>query len=181
MRLQFWSLHLGLFLIASANILFLQLPNALAAEQIVLKYRIFRESISVEDLSSFAETGKLSTSLRVNLALAQQDPKEVRRYLTEPVKVDPVLLDSILNSQIGSFILDEITQVIHTPSRQADQQALRAALILSASGDRNITLIETLQNYPTAEVEVDGDRLESAYLQLRQLGGGMQDLLGNQI
>ncbi|MEI2579791.1 alpha/beta hydrolase [Scytonema sp. PRP1] len=34
----------------------------------VLKYRIFRESLSVEELSTFAETGKLSRSLQINLA-----------------------------------------------------------------------------------------------------------------
>ena len=48
----------------------------------------------------------------------------------------------------------------------------------TASGDGNITLIETIQNYPTAVVEVEGDRLESAYRQLRRIGGILQDLLG---
>jgi len=52
--------------------------SAIAAEQVVLKYRIFRESISVEELTTFAETGELSTSLRLNFALARQNPKVVR-------------------------------------------------------------------------------------------------------
>ena len=176
MRLRFLVLRWVLVLAVSANIL-LSSSSAIAAEQVVLKYRIFRESISVEELTTFAETGELSTSLRINFALARQDPKLIRYYLTEPVKVNPVLLDRVLNSPIGNVVLDEISQVIHTRSRRADRQALRAALVLSASRDREVTLIEILQNYPTSEVEVEGERLVSALRVLRRLGGRLQDLL----
>jgi hypothetical protein len=178
MRLLFLRWRRALVLIASIGIFFSSTTSALAAERVVLKYRVFRQSLSVKELTNFAETGELSRPLRVNFAMARQDPKQVRQYLTEPVKVDPVLLDRVLNSQVGNLVLDEISQVIHTPSRQADRQALRAALILSASRDRQITLIETLQNYPTSTVEVDGERLESAYLQLRRLGGPLEKILG---
>jgi len=167
-------------------IIALSLSNGrvLAAETVLLKYRIFRESIAVKELTTFAQTGELSTSLRVNLALAKQEPKTIRKYLTESVAVSPVLLDRVLNSPIGNVVLDQIGEAIHTPSRKADRQALRAALVLSASSDRNgsgaknsISLIEVIQNYPTSAVEVEGEVLERAYRQLRQLGGNLQDLL----
>ncbi|MDZ7992759.1 MULTISPECIES: alpha/beta hydrolase [unclassified Nostoc] len=83
-----------------------------------------------------------------------------------------------LNSQIGNIIFDQISPVIYTPSRRADRQALRAALVLSASQDRQVSLIEIIKNYPTNEVEVDGNRLESVYRQLRRLQTNLQDLLG---
>jgi len=169
------SLHRTLVLMVSAGILFLD-TNVTAADRIVLKYRIFRESLSVQELTTFATTGELSSDLRVNLALARQDPKVIRQYLTAPVKVDPVLLDRGLNSKIGIFLLDQLAQTIHTPSRRADRQALRSALILSASRDRQLTLLETIQNYPTSEVEVEGDRLESAYRLLHRLQGIMENL-----
>ncbi|TVP64803.1 MAG: alpha/beta hydrolase [Nodularia sp. (in: Bacteria)] len=162
--------------VVSTCVLFLN-SSAFAAEQVVLKYGVFRESISVEELSTFAKTGELSRSLRVNFALAQQDPKAIRPYLTTPVNVDLLILDRILNSPIGNVILDELSQVIHTPSRTADRQALRAALVLSASEDGQVTLLEIIENYPTRDVEVDGERLENAYHQLRRLQVGLQDLL----
>lgn len=174
---MFLSLRCALVLMLNASIL-LSSNSAIAAEQVVLNYRSFSESISVEELSNFAETGELSTSLQLNLALARQEPKEIRQYLTQQVLVNVLLLDRVLNSPIGNFVLDEVSQALHTPSRRADRQALRSALVLSASGDGNITLIETIQNYPTAVVEVEGDHLESAYRQLRRLGGILQDLLG---
>ncbi len=175
MLYQFIVLRRALFVV-SMCVLFCQ-TSALAAEQVGLKYGIFRESISVEELSTFAKTGELSRSLRVNFALAQQDPKTIRPYLTTPVKVDVVILDRILNSLIGNVILDQLSQVIHTPSRTADRQALRAALVLSASEDGQVTLLEIIENYPTTNVEVDGERLENAYHQLRRLQVGLQDLL----
>ncbi len=160
--------------------------SAFAAEQVVLKYRIFRSSISVKELTNFAQTGELSTSLRVNLALAKQNPRAVRQYLTQPVAINLRLLDRVLNSPVGNVALDQISEAIHTPSRKADRQALRAALILSASRDypdssgqnsrNNISLIEIIQNYPNSEVEVEGEVLERAYRQLRQLAGTLQDL-----
>lgn len=177
MRCEFLSVCRGLILVISIYFILSGVP-ALAAESVVLKYRIFRESVSVQELSTFAETGKLSTSLRVNLALARQNPQAIRQYLTEPVKINPVILDKVLNSRIGNVILDQLTQVIHTRSRKADKQALRAALVVSASKDRQITLIELIQNYPTPEIEVEGDRLEAAYRQLRRLQGNLQDILG---
>ena len=159
--------------------------SAFAAENVLIKYRIFRESISVQELANFSQTGELSTSLRVNLALAKQDPKKIRQYLTESVTVNPILLDRILNSPMGNVVLDQLSEAIHTPSRTADRQALRAALVLSASSARNgnsakansVSLIEIIQNYPASEVEVEGEVLERAYRQLRQLGGNVQDLL----
>lgn len=185
MRLLFLSLRRTLVLVASAGILLysssallFEPPAANAAEQVVLKYRIFRESISVEELSTFAETGELSRSLRINFALARQDPKAIRQFLTQPVQVNPVFLDRVLNSPVGNLIVDQVSQFVHTPSRRADRQALRSALVLSASRDNNITLIETIQNYPTSEVELEGERLESASQQLRRLGGLLQDLRG---
>ncbi|PPS45431.1 alpha/beta hydrolase [Chroococcidiopsis sp. TS-821] len=179
MRLRF--LHLAAALVASTGVFFssngvFEMPAANAAERVVLRYRIFRQSLSVAELAQFAETGELSRSLRSNLARAGQDPVTVRRYLTEPVRVNPVFLDRVLNSPVGNALLDEISQVIHTPSRRADRQALRAALVLSAR-DGQVSLIEVLQNYPTREVQVDGDRLEVAYRQLRRLSGNIQDIL----
>ena len=177
MRLNFWSQGRVLILITSVCIL-LSLGNAQAAERVVLKYRVFRQSLSVEDLTTFAETGELSSSLRVQFALARQNPQLLRQFLTTPVKVNPVLLDRVLNNPAGNLLLDEISQTIHTRSRRADRQALRSALILSANRDRSLSLIEVLQNYPTADVEIEGDRLEYTYRLLLRLQGFIQDWQG---
>jgi Alpha/beta hydrolase of unknown function (DUF1400) len=176
MNLKLVRLRPALLLMAIlSGILVSSLP-AEAAEQVVLKYRVLRESLAVKDLSTFAQTGTLSMKLRVYLALAQQDPKRIRQNLTAPVKVNSLILDRVLNSPVGNIVLDQISQFVHTPDRKADRQALRSALVLSANNDGQISLIEIIQNYPASDVEVDGDKLESAYRQLQRLQGSLQNI-----
>lgn len=152
--------------------------NAIAAERVVFKYKILRESISVPELTTFAQTGQISNDLQTYFRLSGQRPETVRRTLTQPIKVDPILLDRVLNSSIGNGILDQLGQAIQTPKGGAERQALRAALTLSA-GDGSISILEILQNYPTQEVVVDGDRVEVAFRRLNELADRLRNPLGN--
>ncbi len=176
MRLSFLSLRSGLFLSAIATAL-LSTAQAIAADTVVLKYGSFRGSVPVEELTTFAETGETSRTLRFYLAASGKQPEEVRQTMTQAVKVSPLLLDRVLNNPLGEVLLDQVNQVVHTPSGRADRQALRSALVLSAARDSQITLIETIQNYPTSEVEVEGERLVEVQQQLGALEGRVKDLL----
>ncbi|HAC63874.1 MAG TPA: alpha/beta hydrolase [Cyanothece sp. UBA12306] len=137
-----------------------------AADQVILKYSVLRESISVPELSNLAKTGEVSPSLKAYLKLANKQPDELRSILNQNVDVDPVFLSKILNSFAGNFVLDEVGQVIHTPSKRASRESLRGALVTSALSDRNIQVIEILENYPTSDLHVDGDRLADVYQQI---------------
>jgi len=66
--------------------------------------------------------------------------------------------------------------VIHTASRRPDRQALRSALVLSASRDRDYANRNN-SKLPDCCDEVEGERLESAFRLLRRLRGRLQDLL----
>jgi hypothetical protein len=157
--------------------LLLSSSQAIAAEQVVLKYKILREKISVKELTRLTETGNPSPAIAAYLKLAGREPQDIRQPLTQVVKVNPLLLDRVLNSWVGNAVLDQVSQAIHTPSNQANRQALRAAITLSASQDGKLTLMEVLQNYPTQEVEVEGDRLVAASRQLNRLSDRLENLL----
>lgn len=148
---------------------FLGSARADAADSVVLKYRFLRETVSVAELTTFAETGELSRSLRAYLRMAGKEPAELRRTLTQEVPVNPTRLYRVLNTTPGEFLLDQASQVIHTPSNRANRQSLRAALVGSALPNGKITLIETLQNYPTPEVHVEGDRLVEVVQRISQV------------
>ena len=127
----------------------------------------------------------MSPALEMLLGNAKKDPEAVRSSLRRPVKVSQSFLDpDALNSKVGEIILDEVGQVIRTPSGNANREALREALVLSVTNDNEITLLEAMKNYPTPEVYVEGDRLVEAYGKLvalsEQLGGvseRLQDIL----
>ncbi|MCU0550677.1 MAG: alpha/beta hydrolase [Leptolyngbya sp. Prado105] len=141
--------------------------DAVAADRVVFKYKILRESVSVAELTTFAETGQASTDLQTYFRLSGQKPETVRQTLTKPMRVNPVLLDRVLNSPLGNTVLDPLGQAIQTPKGGAERQALRGAMAVSAS-DGQLTILEILQNYPTQEVIVDGDRIEGAYRRLNE-------------
>jgi Alpha/beta hydrolase of unknown function (DUF1400) len=167
------------FLSAMTALLALALPHAIAnaSETVVLRYGIFERSVSVADLTTFAETGKRSRDLRAYIRASKQEPAKIRQTLTDTVDVNVTTLDRVLNSPIGDLALEQISQYIHTSSRRADKEAMRAALVLSASEDNNISIIEVVQNYPTQEVYVDGERLAETYAQLSLLRGTLDNLL----
>lgn len=134
-------------------------PRANAAESVVLKYSVLKEKVSVPELRTFADTGKLSVKLRIYLTLAQRKPEELRRALTQEVPANSILLDRVLDSFVGDVMLDRVSDIVHTPDDRDNQESLRSALVSSAESDGRITLIETLENYPASEVHIEGDRL----------------------
>ncbi len=167
----------GLSLIATTGIL-LYSNDAIAAQSVVFTYGILRESVSVDDLTTFAQTGKASSSLSSFLDETRQNPQTVRNTLTREINVSPVILDRTLNSRIGLYLLDQVGYSIHTSSNQANRQALRSALVLSANGDNKVSLIEVIQKYPTSEVIVDGERLVRSYNQLSILAADLGRIFG---
>lgn len=167
----------GLSLIATAGVLFYS-NSAIAAQSVVFTYGPFRESLSVDELATFAQTGEASSSLRTFLDQTRQNPQAVRNTLTRELNASPVTLDRTLNSQIGKYLLDQIGYSIHTRSNQANRQALRSALVISASKDNKVSLIEVIQNYPTSEVIVEGQRLLRTYSQLRIITEDIERIFG---
>jgi hypothetical protein len=173
------SLWLGLVGVATSLPILAWSSSSWAAERVVLKYKIFRESVSVPELSTFARTGEMSPAIAAYMRMSNQNPENVRKTLNDEAKVSPILLDRGLNNPVGNVLLDQVGQVIQTPSGGANREALRASLVLSASKDSRISLIEVIENYPTQEVHVEGDRLAQAFQQLSRLERSLGNLLGD--
>lgn len=175
MRLSFRSLQSFFFLGILATALCVS-DRAIAAEQVVIKYKIFRASIPVAELTTFAETGEASSELKFYIRASRQNPEDVRRMLGQEVDVNVVTLDRALNNPAGELLLDQISLAMHTPSDMANRQAIRSALALSASQDSKMSLIEVIQNYPTSEVEVEGEKVLQANRQVGRIWGQIRNI-----
>lgn len=162
-------------LIAAVSVLSFAEPIQ-AAESVVLKYGFFKESVSIPDLSTFAETGELSPSLKAYFRMTNAEPQQVQEVLTRGIEVEPVALSKILNTLPGEYLLDGASEVIQTPTQSASRQSLRAALVSSALTDSNITLLEVLENYPTTDVHVEGERLLEVYTRLDRVLGTLSEV-----
>lgn len=150
--------------------------SAIAADAIVFRYGAFSETFSVQELAEFAQTGRQSSTISYYLRRTNQSPEAVRSALTREIPVRLITLDRVLNSPAGDFALDRIGRTIQTPANASNRQALRAALVLSASGDNQISLIEVFQKYPTRQLNVDGKELITTYTQISELAQRIQNL-----
>ena len=101
--------------------------------------------------------------------MADQDPDDFRQRLTQSVELDPKHLDRALNGTLGGLFLDETSAYIHTPTKKADREALRSAMVLSADEDGQVNLLEMLENYPTQTVEIEGKKLAQTYRQVNRV------------
>ncbi|NER92724.1 MAG: alpha/beta hydrolase [Symploca sp. SIO1B1] len=179
----FLPLRLLFTFLASTSILGISIP-ANAAQSIVFKYLILQETLSVSELTTFAETGEVSHHLQFYLGATEDDQEQnsaqvkLRDALTQEVKIDGVLLYRALNNPAGELLLNKVSQIIRTPSNRANVPSLRSALVTSALEDNQITLLEVLQNYPTSEVVVEGERLVEAVEELNNMSQTIEKLKG---
>jgi hypothetical protein len=75
--------------------------------------------------------------------------------LNQQFQVSASLLDTILHPILREYALFRVGQIIHTPSRSANIQALRSAIMFSVlEGDR-LSFLEVLQHYPTHEMYIN--------------------------
>lgn len=128
-------------------------------KQVVLIYGPLRPSFSVADIATFAETGIVPSSWQFYLDLSGVEPDVLRQGLTQSVQIDVELADRMLNSTLGHQLLDQLGQMLHPPSRHASAEALRAALVLAASDDQHISLLEFFQLYPAQELHIEVQQL----------------------
>lgn len=132
---------------------------AIANKSLVIRFGPLGRSISMQDLTYFAETGVLPRGWGSLFRIAGVDPTTVQTALNQTVSVNLRFLDRTLNSLLGEYLLYQVGQVVHTPSDTANIQALRSASILSVADDGQLSLLELLQRYPTQDVYLDGARL----------------------
>lgn len=131
----------------------------------------FQPSITLQELTTFVETGELPRGWPFYLNVAGVNADDLRAVLNQSVKADAQVLDKLLNNIFGEYLLYQVGQVLHTPSRLSDIQALRSAIVLSAIDNGTITFLELLQNYPLSRLIVDVGQLIKFGNQVRQFTG----------
>ncbi|MBF2029919.1 MAG: alpha/beta hydrolase [Oscillatoriales cyanobacterium C42_A2020_001] len=162
--------------IATAGIL-VTIPAGKAADEIVFRYGILRQRLSVVELTKFAQTGEQSPVVERYLNRTNSNPEEVRELLNRPVNIERRLLDRGLNNAAGNMVLDELGKMIQTPDDEGNREALRAALLESTAGDNQLTMLEVIQNYPTDEIHLDVKRAIRTYERIAKYQGSIQEAL----
>lgn len=128
----------------------------LGASRVVVRYFILERSVSLAELTQYAETGEASARLRSYLqVLPQPQRQQLRAALQERLTLEPVAVAQLLYSPLGEAMLQQVTAVIESESRQANPQALRAALILAAADPEGLSALSLIRHYPARTMRVD--------------------------
>jgi hypothetical protein len=148
-----------------------------AAEKLVITYGPLSAGVSVQDLETLVNTDEVPGSLRFYLGLANLDPNLLRNVLNMELGASSDFMSDMLGSESGQQLLAQMSEVIHLPPARSDIQVLKSAesrsaqpseadnvealrtALVKAAGDRQVTVLEVLQHYPTQKVYVDADKL----------------------
>lgn len=157
-----WFREVGILIFAASLSMAVNPCRALAAEKITFKYGIASQSVSYEELETFATTGEISPALNTLFKYGKQNPKTIRWILTQQFPADAKIIHDLLNTAPGEYVLTQTSNVVNTRAERANVRALRGSLIVSASDDNRVSLLELLKNYPTQQVYVNGKLLIKA-------------------
>lgn len=132
-------------------------PLAQAAEDITFIVGPINRSITLTQLQHLVDTGEARGDLKTILKIAGQSPEQAGDFLSQTIPFDLVTAYRLLTSAPGEALLGKVGTILAPRrSNEAGAEALRAAILLSLSGDNQFTILELLEKYPTdARVNVD--------------------------
>ncbi|WP_414541560.1 alpha/beta hydrolase [Nostoc sp. CCY0012] len=155
-----------------------------AAQNVVVRFGPFAETLSLAELQQAAETGEFPQGLELYTGgLSQEQRRFFVGALRMRVPINVVTLSSLLNTQIGTTILSNISEAL-VRKDQAGVQALRAALVLGATEPQGLSLLNFIAAYPSQRLEIDlfkavqvAGRLNTSFWRTQQFMLGISPLL----
>lgn len=146
-----------------------------AAERIYFNYSLFGFSVTVDQLETFAQTGKLEGRLGQLLGRFSPERREqIQAVLQARYPVDPVVIDRFGYTSPGERLFQELGEIVQSPARLNGGRGLRSAAVLAADDPEGVSIIRFLQQFPT-DIRIDlrrvlafGQRVSNILKQTRQ-------------
>ena len=153
LKIRFLRPFLGLFF----GILFtILLPKpAISAERIYLLYGPFKFSLSVEALEIYATEGRITSEFAF-YANRFDEPTllQLRQMLQKRYSLNQVTFYRFAHTAMGEELLKSIGQIISTHPGRNGFYAIRGALILAATHQKDWTLIDVMHHFPTQGISI---------------------------
>ena len=167
-KISRWFRETGIAISIAGATIILGSNRVLASQEVVFTYGGATQSVAIEELQTFVETGQTSSSIDFLLSLSNQKPSLMRSILKQKLAADTILVSDLLNTVPGEYLLSQTGNVVGSKSRRANVTALRGSLIRAASDDGLVSLIEVLEHYPTKQVYVNGKMLAKVQNNINQ-------------
>ena len=143
--------------------------NANATRIIDITYKEIEVSIKTKELKKFAKTGEIPSELQQFFDDTQEVPEFLSNLLNEEIYISRSLVEDILNSTTGEFLLLKLDQAIDSSANRSDLEAVKKAILKSYNNDRRVSIIELISKYPKRRIEIDLTSLEGSFNDVNQL------------
>jgi|GEM_PF-3095702 len=155
-------------LIVGAGASLLCLSNgARAADKLVVQFKDAEITITTREIADFARTGSLPERLQEFLNTHSQVPEDIRRVLTDRIKISRKFVEKNIDSSIGQFALLKIDELIQNSSVREDLESLEAAILKEVDKTGGISLLGLIEAYPVPAIRLNLTGLENAYEDVR--------------
>jgi predicted dienelactone hydrolase len=157
--------------IATIATIAIPLPGQ-AADRLVARFPPFKDfSISVRDLETFAQDGKIPanyTTLLKQVPPAQL--QQLRRLLQQRLELSPEYVKQFTRAPLVEELLEQIGESVQTASRQNGMKSIRLALISAAEDKKQgLTLTNVIRRFPGREINLELAEVFTIYNNLTEL------------
>ncbi len=129
--------------------------SAKAADTVVVRFGLFAESIPVSALQTAAETGEFPRDLALfTNNLSEEQRRTVLGALRTRLPLNVVTISRLLNTQIGTTILNDLATAVVRKDR-AGAQALRAGFVLGSVAPQGLSILSFIKAYPSKRLEIN--------------------------
>ena len=161
------------FIISTSNSI------AFSAEKINFNYSLLGFKVLVNDLSDFAEQGKISSHLNFYLKrISSKQREELQEFLNQSYDVDPVLVYRYSRTSVGIKLLQRIGEIIQLPGGINGFYGLRAAVVQTAELKSQATFINFIKQFPT-DIKLNLDGIIKLVKQISSSENNTQKLITN--
>ena len=150
-------------LLLSTTTLLLVNTSAEATDIVDIKYKDTEMSIKTKELKKFSRTGEIPPRLQQFFNDTEQVPEFLSSLLAKEIYLSRSLVNDVLDSTTGQFFLLKLNQTINASSSTEDLEALKKTIIKAYNNDRELSVLELLDNYPQRRLKVDLTNLEGTY------------------
>lgn len=130
-------------------------PSSLAAETITVQFGPFEQKVDIEDLESFAKTGKLPKELQVFSSFLTP---QVRGILNQKFQVSPGVgdkfIDELVKTPQGKQLISSLGGIIPGST----SQSLKDTLNLTLRRVNGLSVLGFLRSYPGENITVDATK-----------------------
>ncbi|MDY6898354.1 MAG: alpha/beta hydrolase [Cyanobacteriota bacterium] len=133
----------------------LGISSAEAAQTITIRFGPYEQSVKIDDLEEFANTGKLPSSLE---ALSPILPRGMQGFLQRRLEIDPRTADKFTSElQKTSFGRQFITS-LQTALPGSSIESVQGAISLALRQVNGLSVVGFLQAYPQENVTIDATK-----------------------